>query len=659
MEQSLSVPERDSYKRTYRPDIFVISGYLIGGHIFYELLTSRFSYLQFYRRRAKRILPAFYVVLAFSILAALILLSPFEVVDFGRYAMAATLSASNILLGREAGNYFAAKNELNPMLMTWSLGVEEQFYAVIPVLMVLLARIRRSFLLLAIIAVCILSFLYACYEIKSQPQAAFYSLPARAWELGIGIALAVAELNKKRSLLSKPLAQWVSLTGIALMLCPMAMLTKASLLPGAAALPSVLGTALVIAVPASWINRYLLSLPPLVFIGRISYSWYLWHWPILSFFRIISGGSLPRAAVALAIAASLGAAIATYYVIEQPFRRSSRAAAPLLFRYAIVSLVAFAVCVSIWSSRGISERYPKLAKTEEANENLDLALASDPCMLSWDKDNPNLSQACYDASGAHRVVALWGDSHAGALASALRNSADAQLYGFAQFTRSGCPPLIGASMYYAGRPFSGNESCFVYNRKVANLLNNTHTIQIVILAASWTAPFMKAQPHWLVSEFALNHERLPLDAERALFMYSLAATVQSLTANGKQVIVMNDVPRFDFDPFWKLRSSQIPIRYTIASWMGVQDTRDTGFALPQDSSSEALATFLLQKTLAAFPEATLVDLKRALCNEAGQCAYRKGNKLLYFDSDHLTIEGARYALRDFRLPPAATMNGGS
>jgi len=294
---------------------FVISGYLIGGHIYSDLMTGSFSYLHFYRLRAKRILPAFYAMFAFTIVAALVLLSPFEAWEFSKSAIAATLSSSNIYFWRHT-NYFDTQNVFNPLLMTWSLGVEEQFYVVIPVLLGLLARIQRNLILLAVLTLCVLSFLLSWRELGSHPFAVFYLLPTRAWELGVGVALAIAELRRKRSIMPVSLVEWVSLTGLFLMLVPMALLTAASPFPGAAALPSVLGTALIIATPTSWINRRLLSLAPLVFIGKISYSWYLWHWPILSFLRIISGGILPPGVVALAITASLGMAFASYFFIE-------------------------------------------------------------------------------------------------------------------------------------------------------------------------------------------------------------------------------------------------------------------------------------------------------------------------------------------------------
>jgi peptidoglycan/LPS O-acetylase OafA/YrhL len=265
---------------------FVISGYLIGGHIYAELRAGEFGFLRFYQRRAKRILPVFFAVLIFVLAAAVALLSPADLAKLARSAFAAALSGSNIVFWHGA-NYFDTRSELNPLLMTWSLGVEEQFYAVIPLLMVLLGRIRRASTLPAILALSALSFLLSWSVLGSYPALVFYMLPARAWELGIGVALAIAELDPKRGLVPAAARQVLSFAGLALMGFPLFLLNSTSAFPGPAAVPSVLGAALAIAAPESWINRRMLSLAPLVFIGKVSYSWYLWHWPLLAFLHIL------------------------------------------------------------------------------------------------------------------------------------------------------------------------------------------------------------------------------------------------------------------------------------------------------------------------------------------------------------------------------------
>src|SRR5580698_7454976 len=198
---------------------FVISGYLIGGHIFSEVREGKFSFARFYQRRVKRILPAFYVVICFTMAAGLLLLSPLELVDTSKSAIAAVLSASNIYFLRYS-NYFQGSSALNPLLMTWSLAVEEQFYLIIPLLMLAVAKIRRGVLLPAILAICALSFWFAWHQVHVAPDRAFYLLPSRAWELGVGVAWAVGEAMLSRTVVRPRWVQAASLCGIAAIVAP-------------------------------------------------------------------------------------------------------------------------------------------------------------------------------------------------------------------------------------------------------------------------------------------------------------------------------------------------------------------------------------------------------------------------------------------------------
>ena len=208
-------------------------------------------------------------------------------------------------------------------------------------------------------------------------------LPTRAWELGVGVALAVVELNRKRTTISTPICQLLGFAGMGLMFAPMFLLNvRTRLFPGMAALPSILGTALIIAVPGSSVNQRLLSLPPLVFIGRISYSLYLWHWPLLAYLHIASGGSIPPAATILALGASFAIAVMSYYFVEQPFRRSTHAPGPLLLRYAFVSLIVLKVSLQLCGSpTAYPNRFPVLAQLDRTASS---ALRNDSCLATHD-----------------------------------------------------------------------------------------------------------------------------------------------------------------------------------------------------------------------------------------------------------------------------------
>lgn len=618
---------------------FVISGYLIGGHIFSEVSSGNFSFLRFYQRRAKRILPAFFLVIAFTLFVAIILLSPFEIYIFAKSAMASILSVSNIYFAVNS-NYFQTANDLKPLLMTWSLSVEEQFYAVIPLLLLSLARIRRSLLLPAVLVVCALSFLCALRDLNSFPSMAFYSLPARAWELGAGVVLAIGELGWMHKSLAPYRSQVISLVGLALMVTPIFLLTSAVPFPGAAAVPSVIGTAMIIASPTSWINRRLISFSPLTFIGKISYSWYLWHWPLLAFLRIASGRALPPATAALAIALSLTAAIISYYFIEQPFRRSSGLPAPLLRRYAVLGLLFFAVFAALRASHGLPKRYPALIHDGPA--------ISDSCTADYGIDKPLLSSRCYAASDPRPSVVLWGDSHSSVLAPTLRALANAQGYNFIQLSKSSCLPLDGAAIFLPQHPLAARE-CIHFNHEVLKLVESDHRIRVVIMAGRWADPFHAGNFYPLVSDSAYESKTRSANSIRSMFVGSLLASIRPLQSTGRHVIVFDDVPNFDFDPLLRYRTSLIPARHTLAIWMGV-DKDPLGLAPASFISAANISTQLLRQTIEGLSGVELVDLKSSLCDSHNLCAYMNGNRLFYADEHHLTTDGAQYTLRHFHFP---------
>ncbi|MGA2350911.1 MAG: acyltransferase family protein [Terracidiphilus sp.] len=623
---------------------FVISGYLIGGHIYSEVRTGGFSFLRFYQRRAKRILPAYYAMMVFVLLASLFLLSPFEIVKVAESGIAATFSASNIAFWISS-DYFNPASELHPLLMTWSLGVEEQFYIITPLLMVLLARIRRNWIPRAVWTVCIFSFLLACCELGSYPKNVFYLLPERAWELGIGVGLAVTELTGKRIELSATLTRMAGLGGMGLMLAPIFLLSSKMPFPGAMALPSVLGTALVIAVPSSWINRKLLSFSPLVFVGRISYSLYLWHWPLLTFLRITAGGMPPRTATYLSMGAAFAAATLSYYFIERPFRRSLRAPVPLLIRYGIVSALFILVCAVAWLSKGIPLRFPQLDGMERTTA---YRLKADPCLSG--SDALPVSPVCYDRSDPRPSVAIWGDSHAAALAQGMRAVADSQGYGLVEIGRTSCVALAGAANYRPSIPLDARQ-CIQFNHSVLNLLEADPRVKIVVLTGVWANSFQQiATDRWLINDVAHERETLPPEIVNEVFRHSLTATILGLEKSGKQVIVMEDVPSFALDPVLRIRTAQIPARHTLALWMGVKTASDPGYDTPRDPASVAIADAQLRIVVKGLNGVPLIDLKTELCRNDNECAYRIGERVFYSDGGHLDADGARYVLRDFSFP---------
>ena len=309
---------------------FVISGFLITSLILEDMARGDFSLLRFYERRARRILPALYLVLLVSMPFALALMWPDELREFGRYLVAVIFFVSNIRLWLST-DYFSPDAALNPLLHTWSLGVEEQFYMLFPLGLLILARLaapaRRPGLILgAIAALVLLGFAAAVLGWRREPEAAFYLLPTRAWQLGVG-ALLAAWLYARAPRLPGWARETGGSAGLALIAFATVTFDETTPFPTWPALVPTLGAALLLlcASPATLAGR-LLCLRPLVAVGVISYSAYLWHQPLFAFARLAHPASTGPGTWAMAglSAATLGLAALSWRFVEQPFRDRRR-----------------------------------------------------------------------------------------------------------------------------------------------------------------------------------------------------------------------------------------------------------------------------------------------------------------------------------------------
>ena len=267
---------------------FVISGYLITGILWREMDPEpgddrRFSIWVFYQRRALRILPALVVVLAVVLVMSAVLQTPAAQAALGAQVLAATLFVSNFYFW-QTEDYFAADPSSLPLLHTWSLAVEEQFYLIFPLLLLVVARWMKRRVLVVLAAIIALSLIASVFVTSVAPGAAFYLLPTRAWELGAGALLAIWQMRRGGTS-SNP---WIALTGLALVVGSVFLIDKSMPFPGAVAIAPVLGAVLLIGwARATWVGR-VLEFRPLLYVGTISYSLYLWHWPVIVFWRTMT-----------------------------------------------------------------------------------------------------------------------------------------------------------------------------------------------------------------------------------------------------------------------------------------------------------------------------------------------------------------------------------
>ncbi|MCA0940745.1 acyltransferase [Salipiger pacificus] len=416
---------------------FVISGYLIGGILIRELQEGRFSIIGFYERRARRILPALALVMLCCIPFAWAWMLPLEMKDFAQSVAAAALSVSNLLFWLEA-DYFDRAAELKPLLHSWSLGVEEQFYLLLPPALLLLWRwpMRRRMAVIALVALGSLALCMAM--VRVSPAAAFYLLPFRAWELLAGTLCALWHLrNGQRG--NGPLAA----LGLGAIVASVLVLDTSTPFPSAYALLPVTGSCLVLlfATPEGWAGR-LLTLAPVVGIGLISYSAYLWHQPLLAFGRLYSLEAPTQGSLLAIAAASLPLAYLSWRFVEQPFRRRGpgallpgRAAVLSLSAALIVAAVVFGALGHVRG--GMPGRY-----TAEQQAFLKLHEWPRRCLFTRLDPLPVLPvPACRFLPATGHIkgrVALVGDSVMSSISPAAIRYLTAEGYMVEQFTHSHC-----------------------------------------------------------------------------------------------------------------------------------------------------------------------------------------------------------------------------
>lgn len=602
---------------------FVISGYLIGGQIYREARAGRFSFAAFYTRRVRRILPALYAMLLVMLAIGLFILTPEELRQFAREAVAAALGLSNVLyyLG---GGYFAPAAEYNPLLMTWSLGIEEQFYLLFPFVLLGLLRFRLS-VLPALVALSVLSFAGSLWLIGRDPNAAFYLLPTRAWELGLGAALAIWELGRRPGAGGLPAAvqQVAAAVGLVLIAAALVVYDKSFSFPGGFVLLPTLGTALLIAAPGSMLNAGPLSLGVATFIGRISYSWYLWHWPLFHLNRVLGGEQGGLAPVVL-IVLSLGLGILSWRFIEQPFRHWQAPPRRVLGAHAAAGLVLAGASLALYFAGGWPGRFSPMVRelAETARQSRE-----NPCLAPYGATEPQNPSACLPAAAGGRLV-LFGDSHASALEPGIRRLAERSGLGFGEMTKSSCHPLLGFAVEAAQRPRHWQD-CIAYQQAALAYIARHPEIRTVVLAGFWST-----------ASGGLRADGAESGATVALEK-ALAATVERLLSLGRQVVVVQDVPLFRFDPYARMVGQLIPARAALARWLAGGGTADHVAALRDVIPDPSAA--VVAGAAEGRDGVSLMDPRHGLCDQAG-CRYGTQTALYYVDFQHLTPQGSVVAV---------------
>ncbi|HEX4319469.1 MAG TPA: acyltransferase family protein [Acidobacteriaceae bacterium] len=612
---------------------FAISGYLICGLVVRDLDLNRFSIAHFYERRCKRILPALFAVLLFIIVTAMLITSPYEAHKIGEDIMAVAASVSNFLFYKQ-GNYFGGGGTLNPLLMTWSLAVEEQFYIVFPLLMMLLYKQSRKSLFATLSGLCLLSLAASVYMEFHHPEFNFYSPFTRAWEIGAGTLLAFYEARRPshldRPLWLQHLASWL---GLALILATITFYTQAVRFPGYEAIPPVLGTILLLGNRRGGANR-LLSLQPFVAIGLISYSLYLWHWPLLSFAALVSPVPLTAANRAVLMLLAFPAAILSYFLIERPFRRYvPRKTSRLLLAYASCSVCLLTVGGVLDFSKGIPQRAPQLALVESS-----LDLDREHRCVTMSDTKINMSPDCVPASSSALAMALLGDSHAEAMEEPLKQYAASIGDQLLTLTMPACPPLQGVTRFSANEPLFASQ-CAAFNRRTLEIVASRPDVKTVVLAGSWP---MAPEDMFLPTGFQNDPLATTAAQHGRYLIVGMQAEIKALESLGKQVILIEDNPSVPFNPLSRYRYRSLPLRRAVVDILlrhPVEDAAAT--SVPRRTTLNTEAEQVRKEMLAMAhndPQLTVIDTKSLFCDSA-QCTISDGNDLYYVDNNHFSRFG--------------------
>jgi peptidoglycan/LPS O-acetylase OafA/YrhL len=580
---------------------FVLSGYLISGILLGRLRRGTFSILEFYERRVRRIFPALFWMMAVVGLASAVVLLPSDLRRFGESVASTSLFSSNVLFWAKTG-YFATAASRHPLLHTWSLAVEEQFYLFYPMLLAFVFRRGEQWIPRAIAAGIVSSLALSVVSTRYFPDAAFYLPHTRMWELLAG-ALVTGWRPAPRSRLVLEVG---AACGLGAVLGAMALFDVVTPFPGIAAALPVAGTAAILVCCGSgptMVGRAL-SWWPFQWIGRISYSWYLWHWPLLVLARYLwIDGEAPAWLIASALATSIAAAAASFAWIEQPLRVARVTRGTVLGTGLAASFGVALAGLALHFTHGLPARFGAEVLSLAAGES-DKSSRTRACM-GHSFDEARGSELCrLGAPTGSPGFVVWGDSHAEAMAAAIDASADAAGVSGTLVSTGQCPPLLrGDSTVESVR------RCLAHNRAflASESADGPQTV-LLVGAWEWAAP-------------RLGFPQAELGA-------ALEEVVAALQDSGRRVVVVEDVPGSPVDvPSTLARAAAWGVT-AHATW-----ERDE-FAEQQVDAIEAVHHVEVARGV------RVVRPAEALC-EGGTCRVQQGAKAWYVDSNHLTVTGAR------------------
>ncbi len=613
---------------------FVISGFLITSIISREVRENRFSFGAFYERRIRRIIPALFALLAVVSCVAFVTMWPGDLNDFGKSLKYTVISLSNVHFLDFTQDYFNDDARRIPLLHTWSLAVEEQYYIFFPPLLIALHKWKRMksnpIMVVGVIAALSLA---ACIVVGHRnPASSFFLIPFRAWELFAGSLLALGRFSKP----SDKAAQALSVIGVLFILSSFLFVSEHNFIPGVSAVPAILGAMMLIRAGSvtdrPWSVR-MLAMKPFVGLGLISYSVYLWHWPIIVFSRIIFAETLVRDLTI--VMASLFLGWLSWRYVERPFRKAGVFHPKMVWISWAVATGAFVLCGNYMrsykeaanhrsSGTWLFDRSPlvrTLMECKEGNPRFspNIKIPSDPAKAR-----------AYGDPNAKPTIAIWGDSHAAALLSELDRQAKLHNKAFKYFGLGGVPPIPGVVVEGSNGGDVSDRERSTYSDNVMNELLRNESLSTVVLHARWSQHNRGKNEHKQTKPLKFFGQNFSTQSELdAYYDARIRATVHTLLSAGKRVVVIGPIPE---------------VGVNVPDALLRQHYRGEPLAQTMDASGFYNRQSVVLNTLSSLePNARLLVImphERLLSGD--RVKVMEDGKPLYRDDDHLSGPGASY-----------------
>lgn len=603
---------------------FVISGYLITSIILKECHTQKFSLIDFYERRLRRIIPAAFIVIMATFLVAHKLLFPADYKEYAYSVISTVFYVSNIFFWKQSG-YFETASEQKPLLHTWSLGVEEQFYIFFPIFIMIAYRfLPKKILFYGLLFLVLASLALSEYLVSglAKYEAAFYLLPSRAWELGVGALLAFHIIP---NLKIKFLNNITALIGVLALFISIFFYQKITPFPGVYALLPCIGTALLLYAGqnSGGMVTSVLSLKPFTFIGKISYSLYLWHWPLVAYAQYRYGHEISLTQQCLFLVLSFLLAYLSWRFVETPFRnRKFLTRRSIFILTGVATLISTVMAMWVIMNNGFPNRYPpevaKIAKgTDRFNPLRKTCHFSDLTRAAPSIQTKLDGCVIGDSSQEEISAVIWGDSHADSLTPAVNALLkEVSLKGL-QYTKSSCPPLPNTYRL----SLRSSQYCYDYNSMMREFILNTEGIKYVFITGRW------ASYEDNISRSKDGVENLVVSLE--VIEESLLELMNDMRKAGKSIVVVGPVPEVNFD---------VPLCFS-KQWaykdkdrFSCKDITYKEFYKRQENIIPVFEKVRNMGASVVFPHEILCDYE--------SCKVQENGNAFYYDNDHMTIEGA-------------------